>query len=348
MESKKVHIKSFYCGLLIATLLKLVIHGAVYLNMPFFIIGKRFLFINATDFLITVIWLTIHLLKWVDVYSDVCIDKQHNNAVVDYVINIFTFMIYGLFWIKRKEEKIKGKALEYNGTVNVSRIHYSYILWFVFCVIMTVYTIAYGTNITSMDKYSNYYIVISVMEIVSHIFITIFALQMVGVLDELCSLRESFNVELVNEEPESEEPESEEPEDEEPEDEEPEDEEPEDEEPEDEQQEKEETEKKLYVLNCIEGEYVGVEFPLEEDSFLMLGRDSTRANIVFSNLSVSGLHCQIRYSIDDKCFQVVDFSTYGTLVNGEKIPPQDLVNCPVGSIVDLGGTGNLIRLDEVN
>lgn len=93
-----------------------------------------------------------------------------------------------------------------------------------------------------------------------------------------------------------------------------------------------------YSLEALSGEYEGVEFALEPDDFMMLGRNPTKANIVLSDLRISGFHCQVRYSVDDRCFQVVDFSSYGTFVNGQRLEKNNLEDFPAGSVLQLAGS----------
>lgn len=346
MNSKKISMNLFYIGLAVVTLLKVIMHWAMYNNLPY-IVEKNMLFcIDAFDALITMAWLVVALSKWLNLYKEECGDEAGSrSALLEYIINFITIMIYGFFWIKKKENSIREKASELGETINVSRLHYSYIAWFIFFVIMNSYSLFVGLKVTSWEAYYNYYIIASVMELVLGVFATIFAFQMAAVLNELVwcvenarKRKQNEELERVRKEKELKEKEEEErlrkiAE------------EREKQREQEEEKEEEEQEEKNYCLKCIEGEYEGTDFPLEADEFVMLGRDAKRVNIVFANPSVSGLHCQIRYSIEDKCFQVVDFSTYGTMLNGEKLVKNELKNCQAGSIVDLAGTGNRFKLE---
>lgn len=99
-------------------------------------------------------------------------------------------------------------------------------------------------------------------------------------------------------------------------------------------------------LDCLGGMYEGVEFPLEPDDFVMIGRNPSKANIVIPDETVSGFHCQVRYSVDDGCYQVVDFSSFGTFVNGDRLVKNELTNCPVGSVVQLAESENRFCLQS--
>lgn len=95
---------------------------------------------------------------------------------------------------------------------------------------------------------------------------------------------------------------------------------------------------------CEAGEYMGAVIPMAPDEFMMVGRDPATANIVLSGSGVSSFHCQLRYDVDRGCFQVVDFSTYGTYVNGYKLEKNVLTNCSSESVIQIANSGNRFRL----
>lgn len=103
---------------------------------------------------------------------------------------------------------------------------------------------------------------------------------------------------------------------------------------------------KHYSLVCKSGVYEGAVFPLEGDSYIMIGRDGQNANIVINDSQVSRLHCQIRYNKGQKMFEVTDHSSVGTFVNGEKITPKTVFFCPIGSYIQLGTSNNVFELHE--
>lgn len=97
-------------------------------------------------------------------------------------------------------------------------------------------------------------------------------------------------------------------------------------------------------LVALSGEYQGAEIPIGVDEFVMVGRNPTRANIVINSANISSLHCQIRYSVDDRCFQVVDFSTYGTFINDQRLGKNVVCNCSPGCVVRLAESDNRFQL----
>lgn len=103
---------------------------------------------------------------------------------------------------------------------------------------------------------------------------------------------------------------------------------------------------KQYFLVCKAGMYKDVSFPLERNTYIMIGRDGQNANIVIDNNTVSRQHCQIRYNIGKQMFEVIDYSSVGTFVNGEKITPKVIFFCPKGSYIQLGTSDNIFELQE--
>ncbi len=97
-------------------------------------------------------------------------------------------------------------------------------------------------------------------------------------------------------------------------------------------------------IAVLTGEYRGAEIPISVDEFVMVGRDPARANIVLNSAWISSLHCQIRYSADDRCFQVIDFSTYGTYINDQKLQKNVVCNCSPGSVVRFADSGDRFQL----
>lgn len=72
-----------------------------------------------------------------------------------------------------------------------------------------------------------------------------------------------------------------------------------------------------YVLKFISGKYQGGEFPLEQDSEILIGRSSELDMVLVEDM-VSRKHARI--SANSGALEIEDFgSTNGTFVNGEKI-----------------------------
>lgn len=60
---------------------------------------------------------------------------------------------------------------------------------------------------------------------------------------------------------------------------------------------------------------------LKAGQTIILGHDASKSNVVLSNAPhVSGKHCSISYVSATDSYEVIDYSSNGTLANGERIP----------------------------
>ena len=77
-----------------------------------------------------------------------------------------------------------------------------------------------------------------------------------------------------------------------------------------------------YALKFISGRYLGAEFPISNNSEILIGR-SPELDLVLAEDKVSRKHAKIR--LDGQDLQIIDLgSTNGTYVNGERIRRQQL------------------------
>lgn len=98
-------------------------------------------------------------------------------------------------------------------------------------------------------------------------------------------------------------------------------------------------------INCISGEYAGASFPIHDRELIKFGTDSTKSNIIFSNHTISSLHCAIEYDGNTGNYKVTDFSTNGTYYsNGTRLPKNTCTICPPGTVIYIVSTENMIRL----
>lgn len=96
----------------------------------------------------------------------------------------------------------------------------------------------------------------------------------------------------------------------------------------------------------VAGMYAGSNFPMRPDQTLTLGRDSTYAQIVFSQGAdkISRRHCSVMFNGQLQQYQVVDYSSNGTYARGSRLPINTPVMLPRGTDVALGDMNNVIRL----
>lgn len=95
----------------------------------------------------------------------------------------------------------------------------------------------------------------------------------------------------------------------------------------------------LHFMVGIQGMYEGMEFPLENDEFLMVGRDGRVAHIVIEgDTRVSRTQFQIRFHGEEHCFEIVDCSSVGTYLNGKRLEQGCIIKCKKGDKIRLGET----------
>lgn len=99
-------------------------------------------------------------------------------------------------------------------------------------------------------------------------------------------------------------------------------------------------------LKGVAGMYAGSSFRLKPDQAVVLGRDASVAQIVFSQGAekISRRHCSVVFSSRLQKYQVVDYSSNGTFVAGSRLQPNVPVTLPRGTMMALGSNDNVICL----
>ena len=92
--------------------------------------------------------------------------------------------------------------------------------------------------------------------------------------------------------------------------------------------------------------YTGAKFPLQPDHPVLVGRDKTVVQIVFTEGAekISRRHCSVMFNSKEQKYQVIDYSSNGTYVNGSKLPTNVPVLVKRGTELALGNTKNVVRL----
>ena len=72
------------------------------------------------------------------------------------------------------------------------------------------------------------------------------------------------------------------------------------------------------ALICTKGAYVGAIIRIKPEQRILIGRDGNSADMIVNLPLVSRLHCEIIYHSDTNEYEIVDFSSNGTFVNGDK------------------------------
>lgn len=101
-----------------------------------------------------------------------------------------------------------------------------------------------------------------------------------------------------------------------------------------------------HYLKFLSGMYEGICFPLEDNEYLVLGRESQKSNIVFEDSTVSRQHCQIRYNAVKRKFEIIDRSSVGTYADGVRIEHEIASFFQAGTQIQLGTSDNIFILQE--
>lgn len=100
-------------------------------------------------------------------------------------------------------------------------------------------------------------------------------------------------------------------------------------------------------LRCVAGMYNGGVFPMD-DKPLVLGRDSACCQLIFdaSCQDVSRRHCVVVYHKSTGNYDVTDYSSTGTYINGRPLTPGVTTSLGRGSEIQLGASkGQAFRLE---
>ena len=103
--------------------------------------------------------------------------------------------------------------------------------------------------------------------------------------------------------------------------------------------------KEYGTLIGTKGELTGKYIRFKEDQKLIIGRDNSKCDVVISDRRVSGVHCEIRYNLLEKKYEVKDLSSNGIKVNGDyRLRKNQTESLAPGSKLWLGSAENEIIL----
>lgn len=374
----KIDEKKYFTIWGIAIGIRFVIYMYIWLNpLVYHDNYYLFLFIDVLTMIVVVVASVIAMKRCIEAVDEICPgNKKSLNSLLLLLVMVVTLGIYGWIWLKGQLARIEEKCREYKRGIDVKKTLSFYTVWIMFEDILVYYQTFEGTaSFSSIDEYRIFMDIIIALCAVTWVLFASFVHNYTSNINELIEANNNNILNMRRQQEENRKLEEEKRIKQEQEIKKLKEREKAEEEEKRKEKEKAETEERIkpgqekkdcsdqdkrekaeepvtkidrsiwhYSMACIEGEYEGMDIPLEEDEFVMMGRNSDTVNIVFTNVSISGLHCQVRYSVDDNCFQVVDFSSYGTFINDNRIEKGELYNCPPESILDLGRTGNRFRL----
>lgn len=98
------------------------------------------------------------------------------------------------------------------------------------------------------------------------------------------------------------------------------------------------------IVVCMSGEYAGQQFSMS-NGYLMIGRDSQRANLILTSSQISKQHCYIKYDAQSDSYLVIDYSTNGVFFgDGSRMKPNSQTMVRRGTTIRLGGN-NVFQLN---
>ena len=98
-------------------------------------------------------------------------------------------------------------------------------------------------------------------------------------------------------------------------------------------------------LICTRGSYLGTQIYFCPEKEILVGRDGETADLIVNLPLVSRNHCSIRYCLTEKQYEVTDFSSNGTFVQGNRrLLPYEKYILPPGSELCFGDKETSYRL----
>lgn len=99
------------------------------------------------------------------------------------------------------------------------------------------------------------------------------------------------------------------------------------------------------ALVCVQGAYIGNIVRIVPEQSIIIGRDGTSADMVVNLPLVSRQHCTIIYHEKEDNYEVVDYSTNGTFVDGSfRMKCGDIYLLKPGATLSFGDKNTIYRL----
>lgn len=97
---------------------------------------------------------------------------------------------------------------------------------------------------------------------------------------------------------------------------------------------------------CISGPEVSRVTAIQDAQTLTLGQDGSVCNHIIMGNAIEAKHCSIMYRRFDNTYLVTDHSVRGTFRgdNGQRLPGEEPVELPAGSVIYLGDRATMYRL----
>lgn len=98
------------------------------------------------------------------------------------------------------------------------------------------------------------------------------------------------------------------------------------------------------IVRCIKGVAYGQGMQIPSDRKVVVGKSGQRANFIVNDTHVSNVHCSIRYNPGAAMYTIIDHSTNGTYVNGNRLQKDFPMQFAAGTVISLANDDNQIKL----
>ena len=105
----------------------------------------------------------------------------------------------------------------------------------------------------------------------------------------------------------------------------------------------------LGAIEGLSGDYKGASISLKPGEKIIIGRDPQSCNIVISSekKDISRTHCSVKYDPYTDSFKVIDMSSNGTFVNGQRLIKDQEMQFQAGTVLSLGSGENQFKLKKM-
>lgn len=99
------------------------------------------------------------------------------------------------------------------------------------------------------------------------------------------------------------------------------------------------------TLVCLNGPYRNAIIKIRPEQPILIGRDGNIVDLIINLPPVSRKHCEIIYHKESMLYEITDFSTNGTYINGDiRIIPYEPYVLKPGTIIGFGNKNNIYKL----
>ncbi|MCI5882701.1 MAG: FHA domain-containing protein [Eubacterium sp.] len=100
-------------------------------------------------------------------------------------------------------------------------------------------------------------------------------------------------------------------------------------------------------VKCIKGSSNTKGYKFPQENKIIVGTNPSKCQLVFLNAPhVSNIHCSIRYDAERNTYLIKDHSSNGTYVNNVRLPKDQMMEYPSGTILTLADGSNQLQLGE--